>query len=171
MINASLRDELTYPSSAFPAHLAVGFDLDDRIRELLELFGLQHLVKQYSLDTVNNWEDVLSMGEQQRVSLLRLILHTPAIAILDECTSAVDEAQEERFYRLLRSLKIAYISVGHRPQLRGYHDTVRGFDCDSQRHDAICRYCACMAMGLLSIPLHHNIASFERIVVLIASAG
>jgi putative ATP-binding cassette transporter len=133
MINASLRDELTYPSSAFFSHLAIGVVLDDRICELLEIFGLQHLIKQYSLDTVNNWEDVLSMGEQQRVSLVRLILHKPAIAILDECTSAIDEAQQECFYRLLRSLKIAYISVGHRPELLGYHDTVPCHymcDCD-----------------------------------------
>ena len=79
----------------------------------------------YTFDTVNNWEDLLSLGEQQRVSLVRLILHKPALAILDECTSAIDEAQQERFYRLLRSLKIAYISVGHRPELFNFHDTVR----------------------------------------------
>jgi putative ATP-binding cassette transporter len=127
MINASLRDELIYPSSAFSTHLAIGVVLDDRICELLEIFGLQHLIQQYSLDTVNNWEDVLSMGEQQRVSLVRLILHRPAIAILDECTSAIDTTQQECFYRLLRSLKIAYISVGHRPELHGYHDAVSSF--------------------------------------------
>ena len=125
MINASLRDELTYPSSASLTQLSLGTVLDDRICELLETFGLEHLVELYTLDTVNVWEDLLSLGEQQRVALIRLILHRPAVAILDECTSAIDEAQQEAFYRLLRSLKISYLSVGHRPELLGFHDTVR----------------------------------------------
>ena len=125
MINSSLRDECTYPSCATASQLAIGVVLDDRLCELLEIFGLQHLTELYSLDSVNNWEDLLSLGEQQRVSLIRLVLHRPALAILDECTSAIDETQQECFYRLLRSLKIAYISVGHRPELFNFHDTVR----------------------------------------------
>jgi ABC-type uncharacterized transport system fused permease/ATPase subunit len=104
--------------------LALGIVLDDRISELLETFGLQHLTQLYTFDTVNNWEDLLSLGEQQRISLIRLILHKPSLAILDECTSAIDESQQECFYRLLRSLKIAYVSVGHRPELFDFHDTV-----------------------------------------------
>jgi ABC-type uncharacterized transport system fused permease/ATPase subunit len=64
----------------------------------------------YTFDTVNNWDDLLSMGEQQRVSLIRLVLHKPSLAILDECTSAIDESQQENFYRLLRSMKIACVS-------------------------------------------------------------
>ena len=124
MINASLRDELTYPSSASASDLSLGIVLDDRICDLLDTFGLQHLVQLYTLDTVNVWEDLLSLGEQQRCALIRLILHRPALAILDECTSAVDEQQQEAFYRLMRSLGIAYISVGHRPELFGFHDTV-----------------------------------------------
>jgi vitamin B12/bleomycin/antimicrobial peptide transport system ATP-binding/permease protein len=125
MINSTLREECTYPSCATASQLAIGDVLDRRIFELLEIFELQHLVELYSLDAVNNWDDLLSLGEQQRVSLIRLILHRPALAILDECTSAIDEKQQERFYRLLRSLKIAYLSVGHRPELFNFHDTVR----------------------------------------------
>ena len=124
MINASLRDELTYPSISSSSDLSLGDVLDVRIYELLNTFGLLHLVQLYTLDTVNVWEDLLSLGEQQRCALIRLILHRPALAILDECTSAIDEVQQEAFYRLLRSLEIAYISVGHRPELFGFHDTV-----------------------------------------------
>ena len=124
MINSSLRDELTYPSTSSSSDLSLGDVLDVRIYELLNTFGLLHLVQLYTLDTVNVWEDLLSLGEQQRCALIRLILHRPALAILDECTSAIDEVQQEAFYRLLRSLEIAYISVGHRPELFGFHDTV-----------------------------------------------
>ena len=124
MTNSSLRDEVTYPSSASVSQLALGTVIDDRICELLETFGLLHLAEMYQLDTARNWEDLLSLGEQQRIAIIRLMLHRPALAILDECTSAISESQQETFYRLLRSLKIAYISVGHRPELFGFHDTV-----------------------------------------------
>ena len=124
MINASLREEVTYPSSSSAAQLSLGNVIDDRICELLETFGLLHLAELYRLDSPRNWEDLLSLGEQQRVAIIRLILHRPALAILDECTSAISESQQETFYRYLRSLNIAYISVGHRPELFGFHDTV-----------------------------------------------
>ena len=117
-------EEVTYPSSASTSQLSLGTVIADRICELLDTFGLLHLMELYNLDTAHNWEDLLSLGEQQRIAIIRLILHRPALAILDECTSAISESQQEIFYRLLRSLKIAYISVGHRPELFGFHDTV-----------------------------------------------
>ena len=125
MINSTLREEVTYPSSASVSQLALASVVDDRIYELMDTFGLLHLAELYHLDTAHNWEDLLSLGEQQRIAIIRLVLHRPALAVLDECTSAISEAQQEMFYRLLRSLKIAYISVGHRPELFNFHDMVR----------------------------------------------
>jgi ABC-type uncharacterized transport system fused permease/ATPase subunit len=140
------------------SQLSLGTVIDDRICELLDTFGLLHLMELYNLDTAHNWEDLLSLGEQQRIAIIRLVLHKPALAILDECTSAISEAQQEAFYRLLRSLKIAYISVGHRPELFAFHDTVSASACKSaslcwQRcfDQLFCRYCACKVMDLLNI--------------------
>ena len=43
---------------------------------------------------------------------------------MDESTSALDTANEELMYRLLKSNNIVFVSVGHRPTLRAYHDRV-----------------------------------------------
>lgn len=71
---------------------------------------------------VCNWSTELSIGEQQRVSFARIFLHGPDLVLLDEATSALDEAMEQRLYTTLRELDIAYISVGHHPLLREFHE-------------------------------------------------
>jgi putative ATP-binding cassette transporter len=75
MINASLWEEVTYISSAFLSQLALGNITDDHICELLETFGLQHLAELHQLDAAKNWEDLLSLGEQQRIATIRLVLN------------------------------------------------------------------------------------------------
>ena len=106
MINASMREEVTNPSSSSAAQMSLENVIDDRICELLETFGLLHLAELYRLDSPRNWEDLLSLNEHQRVTIIRLILHRPALATLDECTSVISESQQKTFYRYLRSLNM-----------------------------------------------------------------
>ncbi|KAK6016941.1 ABC transporter, ATP-binding protein [Ostertagia ostertagi] len=68
------------------------------------------------------WQDTLSPGEQQRLSLARVILHRPRVAILDEATSSIDANDEKDIYNLLQKENISYISTGHRETLRNYHN-------------------------------------------------
>ena len=58
------------------------------------------------------WSHVLSLGEQQRVAMLRLLLHKPALAFLDEATGALDNAIEAALYTALRRSCSSYVSVG-----------------------------------------------------------
>lgn len=111
----SLRDQLCFPRSSTAAS-------DARLRELLTQVGLADLSARYaSLDAVEDWARVLSGGEQQRLSMTRVLLHRPQLALLDEATSATDLASEQHLYALLLTAGVTLISVGHRPSLRQFH--------------------------------------------------
>jgi len=115
MILGSLREELIYPT--------VESDLsNDELHDILEQVNLPHLVERFgSLDVEMNWGDVLSLGEQQRVAFARILINQPQYVVLDEATSALDVENEQSLYDKLQTLHITYISVGHRPTLRNYH--------------------------------------------------
>jgi len=82
------------------------------------------LQREGGLDAEVDWSGVLSLGEQQRLAFARLLLARPRLAVLDESTSALDLATEERLYRALAAAGVTCLSVGHRPSLRAYHARV-----------------------------------------------
>ena len=112
-----LRNALLYPD-----------DDDDVPRErlvaALRQVGLGAFAGE--LDTVDNWAQRLSLGEQQRLAFGRILLSEPALVFLDEATSALDEESEAALYALLRRAPWhpTVVSVGHRGTLRGLHDRV-----------------------------------------------
>ena len=55
---------------------------------------------------------MLSLGEQQRVAFLRLLLHEPSLAFLDEATGALDSATEASCYKALQKHSTSFVSVG-----------------------------------------------------------
>ena len=111
----SLRDQLTFPERRCPLS-------DQQLRQLLEQVGLGALSARHpNLNGQEDWRQILSGGEQQRLCIARLLLHQPRLALLDEATSATDPAAEQRLYGLLVQSGCALISVGHRPSLRRHH--------------------------------------------------
>jgi putative ATP-binding cassette transporter len=113
----SLVDALTYPRAAADLPRA-------RLEAALRQVGLGAFAG--ALDTVDNWAQRLSLGEQQRLGFARLWLSEPAIVFLDEATSALDEDAEAQLYGLLRRApwRPTVVSVGHRSTLRAFHDGV-----------------------------------------------
>ena len=55
---------------------------------------------------------MLSLGEQQRLAFLRLLLHEPSMAFLDEATGALDNATEASCYKALQKHSTSFVSVG-----------------------------------------------------------
>ncbi len=119
MVLGSLRQQMLYPSPDTKV-------TDVQLIEVLEQINLPDLAERYDdgFDTVEEWGDVLSLGEQQRLSFARILIHQPAYTILDEATSALDRANEEQLYSHLVAAKTAYISVGHRESLENYHQSL-----------------------------------------------
>lgn len=84
--------------------------------------GLQELAdRPGELAQEADWNRVLSGGEQQRIGFARLLLRQPALAVLDEASSALDLAAEAELYGLVMATGAMVVSVGHRPSLRAFH--------------------------------------------------
>jgi len=117
MIQGSLRAQLVYPQAENAAD-------DEAIKATFEMVNLDEILARVDGDLEHeiDWANVLSLGEQQRVSFARLFLKKPVVAFLDEATSALDEPNERLLYERLRALGIAYVSVGHRSTLKQFHD-------------------------------------------------
>lgn len=69
----------------------------DELIKVLEDVRLGYLLARFSLDSIQEWSSVLSLGEQQRLAFARLLLSTPQLVLLDESTSALDEANEVNY--------------------------------------------------------------------------
>ena len=84
---------------------------------------LGHLLSEHSisLDHVRDWNDTMSGGEKQRLSMARLYYQQPVIAFLDECTSAVSAEVEESLYSGCEELGITLVTVSHRISSRKHH--------------------------------------------------
>ena len=108
----TLRSALYYPASA---------QSDDQAAAVLVQCHLGHLVG--LLDEDAEWARTLSLGEQQRLAIGRVLLNRPQLVFLDEASSAMDEGLEYAMYHLLRqSLPDAIlVSVGHRSSLLDFH--------------------------------------------------
>ena len=110
----SLKAAIVYPAEAS----AFG---SDQVADALISVGLPQLASQ--LEEEAHWNRMLSLGEQQRLGLVRALLHAPQYLFLDEATASLDEASEAALYLLLEAKLPAatIVSIGHRSTLEAFH--------------------------------------------------
>ncbi|KAK7358975.1 hypothetical protein VNO77_00918 [Canavalia gladiata] len=132
----TLRDQIIYPLSREEAevkalkmygkgekHADARNLLDRRLGVILNDVRLNYLLEreESKWDANLKWEDVLSLGEQQRLGMARLFFHKPKFGILDECTNATSVDVEEHLYGLAKDMGITVVTSSQRPALIPYH--------------------------------------------------
>ena len=110
----TLRHAVAYPDDA-------SRHTKDEVRSALEAVGLRHLAA--DLERSENWAQVLSGGEQQRVAFARALLNKPDWLFLDEATASLPEDAQDALYRLLKERLpgTTLVSIGHRASLAAHH--------------------------------------------------
>jgi ABC-type uncharacterized transport system fused permease/ATPase subunit len=127
LCSGTLRDNVIYPHTLEEMR-------DRRMTEagleaLLSSVHLLYLLERPGgWDAEEEWADVLSGGEKQRLAMARLFYHGPTFAILDECTSAVSVDVEGFMYRHCREVGITLITISHRQTLWQFHDFLLKFE-------------------------------------------
>jgi putative ATP-binding cassette transporter len=103
----------------YPADTASYSDRD--IADALQAVGLAPLAA--DLERSENWAQVLSGGEQQRLAFARALLNRPDWLFLDEATASLPDDAQESLYRLLKERlpNTTLVSIGHRASLRSHH--------------------------------------------------
>jgi putative ATP-binding cassette transporter len=110
----SLKDAVAYPGEASDHS-------DEAMAEALRAVGLEALAA--DLSRSENWAQVLSGGEQQRLAFARALLYKPDWLFLDEATASLRDEDQRRLYRLVqeRLPGTTLVSIGHRENLAEHH--------------------------------------------------
>jgi putative ATP-binding cassette transporter len=94
---------------------------DDAVREALAAVGLAPFAA--DLTRNENWAQLLSGGEQQRLAIARALLNRPDWLFMDEPTAALPDDAQAALYRLLKEKLpgTTLVSIGHREELAAFH--------------------------------------------------
>lgn len=126
-----MNDELFYPES----NVKPSAEQQNEIFRLFQDWNLSHIVDYVDsnlfLSPKYAWQDILSPGELQRLSFIRLLIRLSSVeernlpritlVFLDEITSSLDPDMENKMYQHLIRLNLTVMSIGHRESLRQYH--------------------------------------------------
>jgi putative ATP-binding cassette transporter len=98
---------------------------DEQITTVLRALDLNGVLERMGgLDVERDWDDVLSLGEQQLFSVARVVLAAPRFVFLERPREALGSAHVDRVLRLLRERSITYLTLGDGGDRPDDHDVV-----------------------------------------------
>ena len=117
----TLGDQITYPQRLGKPTA----EEEARLVDCLEKVGIGYLAKREKglSSRSTRWDQTLSLGEQQRLQIARVVWHLPAFAVLDEATDAVSQDVEEDLYATLARLGTTIITISKRLTLAEFHSS------------------------------------------------
>ena len=98
---------------------------DEQIATVLHGLGLEPVLERTGgLDVERDWDDVLSLAEQQLFSVARVVLAAPRFAFLERPRTALGSEQTDRILSLLWERSITYLTLGDGGDSLGDYDAV-----------------------------------------------
>jgi putative ATP-binding cassette transporter len=121
------------PLGSFRSQFLYGTELESvseaDLQRVIALTGLEATVARVGqLHEEEDWNSLLSLGEQELFAFARVLLVRPPFLFLDEASNSVDAPRRALLYAELRRLGIRYVSTGPRPQLDQFHTRVLELD-------------------------------------------
>lgn len=117
-ITGTLRSQLLYALGGRVVSTEALYEVIDKV-------GLNDTLRRAGgIDVEREWGRLLSSGELQRVAWARLFLAKPKYVFLDEATTALDIAAEQKLYSEITKSAAIWVSVGLRQTMFDYHGTV-----------------------------------------------
>lgn len=96
---------------------------DEQLKSVLTEVGLEAAVtREGGLDAERDWAQVLSPGDLQALTFVRLLLASPRFAFLDDPTKVIEPPLAERLYQALAHSSIAYVTTSCPASLLSRHD-------------------------------------------------
>lgn len=123
----TLRDQVIYPHSK--ADMDRRGITDEQLSQILSIVHMVGIVeREGGWDSIREWRESLSGGDQQKIAWARLFYHNPKYAVLDEATSLVPTEIEGTMMEYAGKLNITLLTVSHRPSLWKYHALILHYD-------------------------------------------
>jgi putative ATP-binding cassette transporter len=102
---------------------------DGQINALLHELDLDPVfARAGGLNIEQDWGTLLSLGEQQLLAFLHILLAAPHFVFLDRAGTALNSDQVRKILKMLSKNLIAYINIGESDDLRELYDAVLEID-------------------------------------------
>jgi putative ATP-binding cassette transporter len=102
---------------------------DEQILTTLRALGLDPVVSRtQGLDVEQDWDNILSLDEQQLLAFTRILLAAPQFVFLDHAGSTLSHEQFSKVLTLLSEHTITYVTFGDNGDSLGAYDAVLTLD-------------------------------------------